>query len=246
MLQVIAFDCYGTLEDIHTDESRPCVWLTMANLMRYHGADWMPEALQSAYSAQLDAQASALRTQKGDDAVEVDLAETFRLLYAEKGVIADDALCAEAMRVFRAVSTDYFRLYPGTKEMLQSLRSAGARIALLSNAQRLFTEPELRSLGIWEDFDAIFISSDYGVKKPSKAFYQQLLDWANVPPSQIMMVGNSPTDDILCATRYGLRTAYIPSKLTGNDEPQVAHADVTLDAPDMPALTQLLLRQLAE
>ena len=36
---------------------------------------------------------------------------------------------------FRVMSTEYIKLYPGTKEMLKELKKAGKNIYLLSNAQ---------------------------------------------------------------------------------------------------------------
>jgi putative hydrolase of the HAD superfamily len=42
----------------------------------------------------------------------------------------------------------------------------------LSNAQRIFTEYELRMLDIAKYFDGMLISSDYGVKKTGSAFLQ--------------------------------------------------------------------------
>ena len=79
-------------------------------------------------------------------------------------------VCA-AGRMFRACSTAYIRLYPEAKELLLDLRERGISVYLLSNAQRLFTEPELKMLGIYELFDKICISSDVGFCKPSHRFF---------------------------------------------------------------------------
>ena len=49
---------------------------------------------------------------------------------------------------FRVMSTEYIKLYPGTKEMLKELKKAGKNVYLLSNAQRIFTAYEMRRLDI--------------------------------------------------------------------------------------------------
>ena len=41
---------------------------------------------------------------------------------------------------FRALSTEYIRLYEGVPQMLSALKNTGAGVYLLSNAQRAFTE----------------------------------------------------------------------------------------------------------
>ena len=55
--------------------------------------------------------------------------------------------------------------------MLLAIRAAGKRVWLLSNAQRVFTGPELQKLGIDDCFNGIYISSDYDCKK-------QILDFS--------------------------------------------------------------------
>ena len=81
--EYIAFDNYGTLEDIHTDEEKRQAWITLANFMRMHGADWKPAQLKKAYAACIQRQKQESPFQ---EACEVDLAVTFRQLYMDRGV----------------------------------------------------------------------------------------------------------------------------------------------------------------
>ena len=87
----------------------------------------------------------------------------------------------------RVLSTEYVRLYDGTEEMLRSLKAMGKTLILLSNAQRIFTEYEVKALGILELFDKVFISSDYGVKKPDIRFYEIMLDQCQIPVNEGIM-----------------------------------------------------------
>ena len=66
-------------------------------------------------------------------------------------------------------------LFPGVPEMLQRLKDAGKKVFLLSNAQALFTAPEIPLLGLTKYFDGILLSSDDRVKKPDPAFFEMLL-----------------------------------------------------------------------
>ena len=47
----------------------------------------------------------------------------------------------------------------GVTDLLEALKKKGKKIYLLSNAQRIFTEYEMHTLGIAKYFDDIFISS---------------------------------------------------------------------------------------
>ena len=69
-----------------------------------------------------------------------------------------DALGVNAAQLFRILSIEYIRLYPGVLEALAYLREKGHRLWLLSNAQRAFTAYELEHLGLCPYLDGIYIS----------------------------------------------------------------------------------------
>ena len=139
--------------------------------------------------------------------------------------------------MLRACSTDVSELYPGAVEMLKTFRAAGKRVFLLSNAQRLFTEPEMKRLGLWKCFDKIFISSDWGVKKPDPAYFQLALDAAGTPPERCLMTGNSPQDDMEPARRLGLRTCFLDTDQV-KDRPA---CDLYCDGADYATLLHAVL-----
>ena len=143
----------------------------------------------------------------GGDA-EIDLAAVWPRLGAAFG----QALTAEEGRrmalAFRALSLRRLGLYPGAAEVLDGLRRRGKRVVLLSNAQRCFTEPELRSLGLWHRFDHILLSGDAGVKKPSPAFFG-LLAGLGCRAEDSLMVGNDPICDCQGAAAAGMDSVFI-------------------------------------
>ena len=92
-------------------------------------------------------------------------------LFHDKGVQAHaDALGINAAQLFRIASIEYVKLYPDVLDALAKLRKKGYRLWLLSNAQRIFTAYELCHLGLGEQLDGIYISSDYGCRKPDVRF----------------------------------------------------------------------------
>lgn len=190
-------DLYGTLVDIHTDENQPSLWKRMAGFVLSRGADWEEKALRRAYLEGLRQEEERLRLRDRGLPLaqgEIDLALVFARLYTEKGVRADAALIAETALAFRKASTTRLRLYAGAKELLAALGQRG-RVILLSNAQSLFTRPELEMLGLTDCFDSIYLSSEAGFKKPDPRFYRLALDREGLKPKDCLMIGNDPICD---------------------------------------------------
>ena len=235
------FDLYGTLVDIHTDEDRPAAWAALARFYSYYGARYTPQQLRAAYHRLVEtreAGLSALRQDSHEAHPEIELGGVFLELFRRRGADADEALALHAGQFFRAMSTDWLRLYDGTLEMLRTLRRRGGRLFLLSNAQAIFTAYEMRALGLAGAFDGVYLSSNYGCKKPDRRFFDILLAKDGLDPARSIMVGNDGACDIAGAKAAGLAACYVRTALSP-DEPAPA-ADLCLPAMDMPRLAALL------
>ena len=92
------------------------------------------------------------------------------------------------------------------------------RLWLLSNAQRVFTAYELRLLGLGDQLDGIYISSNYQCRKPDLRFYQALIDERNLDVSKTLMIGNDRQTDIAGARAAGMATLYMHTALTPADQ----------------------------
>lgn len=73
---------------------------------------------------------------------------------------------------------------------------------------------EWEKLGIAQDFDRIYISSDCGAKKPEAVFYRKALEDTGLKAQECLMVGNDHTCDVLGARRAGMDSFYILSGLS--------------------------------
>ena len=217
----LIFDLYGTLVDIHTEENA-LVWEKTALYFGYYGAHYTPEALKNAFEAELKARhAKAGQSYEcfPDLPFEPIMAQLFRRAGVEENA---DALGLNAAQLFRICSTEYIRLYHGALDALARLREKGLRLWLLSNAQRVFTAYELQHLGLGKQLDGIFISSDYGCRKPDTRFYQALIDEKGLDVSRCLMIGNDRDTDIAGAKALGMATLYMHTQLT---PPQQTAAD---------------------
>ena len=161
------FDLYGTLVDIHTEEDHPELWEKLALFFGYYGAIYEPKDLQKRYAALVSDSEHALKQTLEEDphyaheaSPEIEITTVFQKLYQEKGVDADKTLAVHTGQFFRALSTDYVRLYPGTAQMLVHLKKSGKKVYLLSNAQRIFTAYEMNVLDIAKYFDDPVLIAD--------------------------------------------------------------------------------------
>ena len=234
------FDLYGTLVDIHTDETSPRLWEQLAEIYRGGGALYQPEELRDAYFRlvrQLE-DGAALRQDSHEAHPEIQLEQVFQRLYQEKGAQADRGLAVRTGLSFRTLSTQYLRLYDGAAELLRALRSWGCGVWLLSNAQAIFTGWELEQLGLDSLFDGVYLSSDYGCKKPDPRFFEILLRERGIDPKHAVMVGNDGVCDIGGARAVGLSAIYIRSNLSPREPLPVA--DYVLEKMDLRLLLELL------
>lgn len=78
---------------------------------------------------------------------------------------------------------------------------------IVSDAQRIFCKPELRTLRLENFFDAIVISSDYGFRKPDPRIFHMALAILDVPASEAVYIGNNYKTDLLGAKAAGLALA---------------------------------------
>lgn len=236
------FDLYGTLVDIHTEEGKPELWQAMAAEYAKLGAVYAPVQLRKAYAALVQAEEQRLKTLhpgETDYCPEIQLENVFGGLFAQKSVMVTDAEIQRIGHLFRQRSTEYIRLYDGVPEMLSALRKQGKGVWLLSNAQHMFTAWELETLGLTDFFDGIYLSSDWGSKKPDSRFFRSLLEEHGIEPATAIMVGNDGVCDIAGAKAVGLHTLYIRSNLTPK-EPTPA-ADYSLPEMDIATVQQILL-----
>lgn len=227
------FDLYGTLVDIHTEEKSLRLWVRMAELYRQRGASYQPGELRDAYFRTIRELEGADPLRQGAHEAhhpEIQIEQVFRRLYAGKGVDADEGLAVRTGLAFRQHSTEYLRLYPWAAELLRALRVRGHKVWLLSNAQSIFTMQELKQLEVDSLFDGIYLSSDYGCKKPDPRFFQVLLRERAISPDSAVMVGNDGTCDIEGARAVGLSTIYIRSNISPKEPlPQADHVLESMD-----------------
>jgi putative hydrolase of the HAD superfamily len=218
------FDLYGTLIDIETDENEPEFWEFMAEIYSCYGADYTGRELQNSYLNMVHEEETNLSCISGSGFPEIKLENVFArlLLEARKMHDTENTMVDKSLdevkksewvkliaNVFRVRSRKNLKVYPGVVETLEYIRDNGGKIYLLSNAQAVFSVPEIEIMGLKQYFDGIYISSDKGIKKPQKEFMEKLLTEYGLEKCHSVMIGNDIESDICVAVKAGLKSIYL-------------------------------------
>lgn len=241
MYQSCIFDLYGTLIDIHTDEEKAELWEKLALFLGYYGAAYHAKELQKMYGKivnEMQKGKDILRNDGHEAYPEIQIEQVFLKIFQEKQVPADMTMAVYTGQFFRVLSTEYIKLYKGTKEMLERLSKEGKHLFLLSNAQRIFAEYEMKALGIASYFEGIFISSDFAYKKPDRRFFERLMETYGISRDTAIMIGNDGVCDIMGAKKAGLHTLYVHSNISPKEE--FPDADYVLENMDMRRIGEIL------
>ncbi len=102
--------------------------------------------------------------------------------------------------LYRAYLEEYERLlkergqrpFDGIEELLQNLRSRGARVSLVTGKGAETAAISVRVMGLEKYFDFVESGGLYGSVKPEKM--RKILDNYKIPPSSAFYIGDSPRD----------------------------------------------------
>ena len=172
---------------------------------------------------------------------EIQIEKVFLKLFEEKGVQADISLATHIGEMFRILSTKYLRLYDGVIDFLKELKQKGKKIYLLSNAQYIFTIPEMKALKIYDYFDGIVISSTEECKKPDPKFFDIVINRYNLKKEESIMIGNDSITDIKGANYAGLKSLYIHANISPEIKGELL-SDYSIMDGDFRKVSKLILK----
>ena len=114
--------------------------------------------------------------------------------------------------------------YPGCAEMLQRLRTAGVRVACVTNKEGRLAQQLLRHHGLAEAFDLVVGGDTLAHKKPHASVLQHVAAALGVPLAQLAHVGDSATD-VLAARNAGAAAWAVPWGYNGGQPIETAAPD---------------------
>ena len=101
-----------------------------------------------------------------------------------------------------------WKLYPESLTILRTLRDAGYRLGVISNASHSLPAI-LEQLGLAKYFDTITYSFDVGAEKPDVRIFRRAIAQANATEERCVHVGDSFEADYLGARRAGLHAVLV-------------------------------------
>lgn len=196
----------GVIFDIHStlvDQGAPEQWLDAALAQAPHP---MTEAQRAELVAFLDHIWEGARVTDPTSSRDLSFEAHARVFHAllDEGPGVDVAL-GEALY---DVMLDLWHAYDDAVPTLQALRAAGIRIGLISNAG-VPIRTVLDREGITPLVDATVLSYEVGAVKPDLAIFRAALDAIDLRAEQVLIVGDSGTDDV-GGTVLGMRTLILP------------------------------------
>jgi phosphoglycolate phosphatase len=122
---------------------------------------------------------------------------------------ASEAQLQEALEFFleyyREHDLDYTTLYPGVRESLERFRSAGKKMAVLTNKPVRMSLNIVKGLGVSGYFFQVYGGNSFDFKKPHPIGVEALMREAGVHRDAAIMVGDSSVD-VATARNAGIRS----------------------------------------
>jgi HAD superfamily hydrolase (TIGR01549 family) len=102
-------------------------------------------------------------------------------------------------------------VFPDTPQMLQTLKSAGFTLGLVSNRSRPCHE-ECEALGLLKYFDFAYVAAEVDAWKPDPSIFNRALELITSPPERIIYVGDNYYADIMGAQSAGIQPVLLDEK----------------------------------
>jgi len=93
-------------------------------------------------------------------------------------------------------------------ETIRYLRLKRYRIGLVTNGRTDIQFGKIDLLGIRDEFDAILVSEEVGIKKPDRRIFELAAARLELMPEQCVYIGDHPVNDIEGAGKAGMDTIW--------------------------------------
>ena len=201
----LIFDLYNTLIDIKTDEESLTTYETLSKWMIYQGVRISPDELRQEYK-QFVKESMETRWEINP---EVRVETIFEKIGKGHAIwdIDDGRLGIEAARAFRAASLRRLQVFPQSLRLLDELDNYPK--AIVSNGQRVFSELEVRHFGLYNRFQHVIFSSDFGHKKPDPRIFLEAAKLLGLRPEEIMCIGDNIENDVVPAVKLSMKAMHV-------------------------------------
>ena len=199
----VGFDLDGTLFDHHGSASAG-----VDEFLESLGIEPCPEARTRWFAAE---ELYFERWRVGLISFQEQRRERLRSVLPELGVqpprheAALDELFAQYGRAYRRA----WRAFPDSVGLLESLRSAGLRVGVLTNGTQEQQLDKLRAIGLIDSLDVVCTSERIGAHKPSSGAFVTFAEELGVSVDECLFVGDNAEHDVAGARAAGMHALLI-------------------------------------
>lgn len=200
----VMFDCYKTLVDIKTEENSARTFEPVSGWLMYHGVNISAGDLMREYQWRCKE-----LERRSEWHSELKVEEVFARIIRQHASwpVNDITVGIEAARLFRSASVRRLGAFPQSVRMLEKLK--GYPLGIVSNGQRVFSELELKRLGLYDRFRFVLFSSDFGFKKPNSRIFLAGAGRLGFRPEEVLYIGDSYDNDMNPSHGLGMKTMHI-------------------------------------
>jgi 2-haloalkanoic acid dehalogenase type II len=140
--------------------------------------------------------------------------QRYRFCYALNNfrLIENEAQVDSIYQLYRKQMISHAILEPGILQLLCELRDY-YQLGLITNGSADFQLPILRSTGLDKGiFDPVLCGDQVGVYKPNPAIYMIMLNYLELEPREVVMVGDNYKHDIEGAAKLGIDTIWVNTR----------------------------------
>lgn len=223
MIELVVFDLDGTLVDTYKAVEKAREENVTLKILREEGHEVEKEELERA----LKSTERRINQHKGSERFKPGL---FNLILSEE--LGNDVTEEKASRMdekFFDKLLDILELTPGAKEILEYLKEKDIQLFLLSNSREKVMKKKINKFDLNKYFDEMFSSESAGTVKSGHEPFKKLLKETEIPPENILVVGNNPKEDAL-AKKFGMQTALLYDYLESSGKGEQFEPDYGLDS----------------
>ncbi|MDH3376427.1 MAG: haloacid dehalogenase type II [Gammaproteobacteria bacterium] len=185
------FDAYGTLFDVHSAVGR--FRQRLGDRADQVSALWRTKQLEYTWLRSLMGRHEDFWQVTGD-----------ALDYAlDSNDIEDAELRSSLMDAYLELDC-----YPEVRTVLESLKEAGIKLAILSNGTPLMLQAAVSGAGLGDVLETILSVEDVGIYKPDPSVYQLAVDRLQMEESRISFQSSNSWDAVGAAA-FGFRVAWV-------------------------------------
>ena len=133
------------------------------------------------------------------------------------------------LELYSIHTSERSRLFPGAREGLAFLKWLGVRLGCVTNKAARFTEPLLRDLGVYDEFELVISGDSLPRKKPDPLPLLHAADHFGVKPQQALLVGDS-ISDVTAARAAGFAVVCVSYGYNHGLDIRTANPDAVVDS----------------